>query len=37
MVRQVVVSHFKTEQPNESLFILPNGQKLLGENTQNDE
>lgn len=37
MVRQVVVSHFKTEQPDESLFILPNGQKLLGENTQNDE
>ena len=37
LVRQVVVSNLKTEQPEETLFVLPNGQKLLGENTQNDE
>ncbi|HIX89661.1 MAG TPA: hypothetical protein H9845_02035 [Candidatus Agathobaculum pullicola] len=37
LARQVVVSNLKTEQPEETLFTLPNGQKLLGENTQNDE
>lgn len=37
LTRQVVVSNFKTEQPDAELFTLPNGQKLLGENTQNDE
>lgn len=37
LARQVVVSNLKTETPDEALFTLPNGQKLLGENTQNDE
>lgn len=37
LARQVVVSNLKTEQPEDTLFTLPNGQKLLGENTQNDE
>ncbi|MGO5030054.1 hypothetical protein [Candidatus Agathobaculum pullicola] len=37
LARQVVVSNLKTEQPEETLFTLPNGQMLLGENTQNDE
>lgn len=37
LVRQVTVSNLKTELPDEELFILPNGQRLLGEQTQNDE
>lgn len=36
LVRQVVVSNLKTEQPDEKLFALPNGEKLLGEETQDD-
>lgn len=36
LVRQVTVSNLKTEAPDEGLFTLPNGQKLLGEETQDD-
>lgn len=37
LVRQVKIRDFRNETPDDALFLLPDGQKLLGDETDDDE